>query len=423
MFRWRGDKSAAARQEDGVALDDITGTPAQMTQHDEATSAQARRRVIDADAHLDPPHLMWQDYLPRHLRALAPVIEEGNEHDWVVFEGLRRPLKMIANQAGRDGKDFKMTGKVSDMRSAWQPMQRLDDMDLDGIDAAVLFGGGPLGTRNSELYIASFDAYNRWLWDFCAADRNRLTGVAYLPMRDVDETLTMLRQVAKLGFRSINIPAFPQSPDGISTSAQVKAIALGQGAALTGHPTGDRTYRDAEFDKLWAEISELDITVCIHLGGRVPRFGEKKYFLPDMLMSKLAMAEPIAIAIFGGIFQRFPKLRFVSVESGIGWFAFAAEYMDRTWEKQRFWTDSELAEKPSFYMDRNVYGSFINDRHGILNRNIAGARNIMWSSDYPHSETSFPKSHAVIARDFADVPEADIHQIVYARARQVYALP
>ena len=295
-------------------------------------------------------------------------------------------------------------------------------MDTDGIDAAVLFGGGPLGTMNSELYIASFEAYNTWLWDFCAADRKRLVGIAYLPMRNVDETLGLLRRAAKLGFRSINIPAFPQSEDGVSTSAKVAAIASGQGAALTGHPTGDRTYRDPEFDRLWAEISDLDMTVCIHLGGRVPRFGEKKHFLPDMLMSKLAMAEPIAIAIFGGIFQRFPKLRFVSVESGVGWFSFAAEYMDRTWEKQRFWTDSELTEKPSFYMDRNVFGSFINDRLGVANRNEPGGRNIMWSSDYPHSETSFPKSHEVIARDFVGVPEADIRAITFERARTVYSV-
>src|SRR3546814_10222406 len=77
------------------------------------------------------------------------------------------------------------------------------------------------------------------------------------------------------------------------------------------------------------------MTVTIHLGGRIPRFGEKQHFLPDMVMSKLAMAEPIAILIFNGVFQRFPKLRFVTVESGVGWFSFMAEYMDRTWEKQR----------------------------------------------------------------------------------------
>jgi predicted TIM-barrel fold metal-dependent hydrolase len=164
------------------------------------------------------------------------------------------------------------------------------------------------------------------------------------------------------------------------------------------------------------------MTTTIHLGARVPRFGEKEFFLADMPMSKIAMLEPIAIAIFNGIFQRFPKLRFASVESGVGWMAWAAEYMDRTWEKQRFWTESKLTEKPSFFMDRNVFGSFIQDRTGVLSRDLPGGRNIMWSSDYPHSETTFPNSRTVIARDFEGIPEADARDITCNRAKQLYGV-
>lgn len=99
-----------------------------------------------------------------------------------------------------------------------------------------------------------------------------------------------------------------------------------------------------------------------------------------------------------------------------------AEYMDRTWERQRFWTENKLEEKPSFFMDRNVYGSFIHDRVGILNRNLPGGRNIMWSSDYPHSETTFPHSLEVIERDFAGIPEEDINDIVCNRAARLFGL-
>jgi predicted TIM-barrel fold metal-dependent hydrolase len=407
-----------------MTLDTVAPRQQSSQQSGQAENGKpVKRRVIDADAHLDPPHEMWREYLPAHLRELAPYIEEGEEHDWICFEGERRPMKMINNQAGRSGDKFKMTGKRSEMRAAWLPEQRLADMDTDGIDATVMFGGGPLGTTNSELYVASFDAYNRWLWDFCAADRKRLVGVGYLPMRNVDETIQQLRSVAKLGIRSVNIPAYPQSADGITTSARVKAIKSGQGAALTGDPTSGRSYAEPEFDRLWAELCDLDITVTMHLGGRIPRFGEKQHFLADMVMSKLAMAEPVAIAIYNGIFQRFPKLRMVIVESGVGWMSWMAEYMDRTWEKQRFWTESSLTEKPSFYMDRNVFGSFINDRIGVLNRDQPGGRNIMWSSDYPHSETSFPNSHQVIERDFAGIPDKDINDIVCERARKVYSVP
>jgi predicted TIM-barrel fold metal-dependent hydrolase len=160
----------------------------------------------------------------------------------------------------------------------------------------------------------------------------------------------------------------------------------------------------------------------MHLGGRVPRFGDKQFFLPDMPMSKLAMAEPVAIFIFNGIFQRFPKLKMAQVESGVGWFAWFTEYLDRTWEKQRYWTESCLVEPPRYFMDRNVYGSFIQDRPGILLRDQPGAGNIMWSSDYPHSETTFPRSKEVILRDFAGVPEAAIRDIICNRARKLYGL-
>lgn len=393
-----------------------------MTTAANSSTPNLRRRTVDADAHIDPPHSFWKDYLPTHLQPLAPQIEAGEDCDYIVFEGKRRPVMMINNQAGREGKNFKMKGRLSEQRDTWSPSKRLADMDLDGINAAVLFGGGPLGTTNSELFIESFRAYNRWLADFCSTDRNRLAGVAYMPMRDIDETLGLIREAAKLGFRSVNLPAFPQAADGFSTSANVGKMASGQVAALTGDPNSTRYYRDAEFDRLWAEICELDLTVTFHLGGRIPRFGDKDHFLPDLVMSKVAMAEPIAMAIYGGVFQRFPKMRWAIIESGVGWMSWMAEYMDRTWEKQRFWTESPLTEKPSFYMDQNVYGSFINDRIGVLLRDQPGGRNIMWSSDYPHSETTFPKSHDVIARDFVGVPQQDIDAIVCTRAAKLFSV-
>ena len=379
-------------------------------------------RLVDADAHIDPPYEMWKDYLPAPLKAHAPVVEEGEECDWLIFEGQRRPIRMIGNQAGRKGEDFKMAGKRSDMRAVWDPQVRLADMDEDGIDAAILFGGGPLGTFNSELYIASYEAYSRWVMDFASVAPKRLVPIGYVPMRDVEETIGIIKGLAKMGFRAINIPAFPQNPDGWSTSSTVKAIKAGQGSALTGDPQGKLQYWQPEFDALWSTICDLGLTVTFHLGARVPRFGEKQYFLPDMPMSKLAMAEPISIMIFNGIFQRFPDLKVASVESGVGWFAWFAEYCDRTWEKQRFWTESPLKEKPSFYMDRQVYGSFIQDRTGILLRGQPGGKNIMWSSDYPHSETTFPVSRDVIARDFEGVPLKDVQDITANIARALFRL-
>jgi predicted TIM-barrel fold metal-dependent hydrolase len=285
-----------------------------------------------------------------------------------------------------------------------------------------MFGGGPLGTTNNDLYIASFEAYSRWVMDFAAAAPDRLFPIGYVPMREVNEAIEHITRLAKMGFKAINIPAFPQNKNAWTTTSGVKALKDGQVSALTGDQKGELQYYQPEFDRLWATIVDHDLAVTFHLGARVPRFGDKQHFLPDMPMSKLSMAEPIAILILNGIFQRFPKLRVASVESGVGWFAWFTEYLDRTWEKQRFWTDSPITELPSYFMDRNVYGSFIQDRVGILCRDLPGGRNIMWSSDYPHSETTFPHSRKVILRDFEGIPEADTRDIICNKARAFYGL-
>ena len=237
-------------------------------------------------------------------------------------------------------------------------------------------------------------------------------------MQDVDVAIRMLRDLAARGLKAVNIPAFPM--------AKVdKAGATGfaaQTRALTGDVNGDRSYADPEFDPFWKACCDLGMPVTIHLGGRSVRFTEPKFFLSDLLMSKFGMGEPIAIMIYGGVFQRFPDLKLASIESGVGWLAFAANYMDETWNKQRHWVNSVLEHEPSYFMDRNIYASFIHDRVGILTRDMPGAGNIMWSSDYPHSETTFPNSLAKIEELFAGVPEDDKAMIIGGRAKQLFNL-
>ncbi len=378
--------------------------------------------IFDADAHIDPPHYMWKDYLPSNLKDRAPQIIHEEDGDYIEFEGNRRPFMMINNQAGREGKNFKMIGRMEEQRQVWEPATRLADMDADGMDAALLFGGGPLGSFDNELYIASYEAYQNWVLDFCSVAPDRLFPVGYVPMRDIDETCQHVERLAKKGFRAINLPAFPQNPEAWKTSSGVKALKEGQVSALTGDATGALQYSDPAFDKLWKTIVDNNVVITFHLGARVPRFGQKEYFLADMPMSKLAMAEPIGIFIQNAIFDRFPDLKIGSMESGVGWFAWYAEYNDRTWEKQRFWTESPIKNPPSYYMDKNVFGSFIQDRTGILNRNLPGGKNIMWSSDYPHSETTFPKSRHIILRDFEGIPDEDVKDIINNNCRKLLSL-
>ena len=374
-------------------------------------------QIVDADAHVNPIPTFWEQYLPTHLRELAPKLESAADADYISFEGKRKKVNLIGAQAGRSGKDFKLEGRLSDTRAGgWMPGERLADMDRDGIDAAVLFGGGPLGTTNDELFIASFGAYNRWLADFCSYAPDRFCGVAYVPLRDVDETVTMMKEASSLGFTAVNILAFPQGKEIITGGPGGSAQLL----ALTGDPTGSRRYDDPEFDPVWKAAVDLGLVLTIHLGARGVRYQDPDKFLADLPMSKVAMAEPIAIMIYGAVFQRFPDLKFATIESGVGWFAWFANYMDSTWKKQRFWTKSPLTQPPSFYMDQNIYGSFIDEVVGIQCRHLPGGKNIMWSSDYPHSETTYPNSSEVIERIFGGVPEGEKAQILGGIAKKLF---
>jgi predicted TIM-barrel fold metal-dependent hydrolase len=379
-------------------------------------AARVAPDVVDADVHVTPPPTFWAEYLSPKFRGQAPTVESDGEFDFIVFEGERRKVNLMQSQAGREFNQFKNAGKLSDMRvGGWMPRQRLSDMDRDGIDKGVIFGGGPLQTGDLDLYMDSFDAFNRWQSDFCADTDGRLFGAAFLPMVDVQHTIGMMRAARKRGDVAVNLPAFPQSIDKFN-----KKDSIWQ--AMTGDVTGNRQYRDPEFDPLWAAAVELDLAVTFHLGARVSRFKDKTNFLPDVVMGKPAMLEIPAIMIYGGVFDRFPKLRIGLIEAGVGWIPWAANYMDRTWEMQRHWTECDIKHAPSFYFDQNVYASFISDPIGVELRKHPGGKNIMWSSDYPHSETTFPHSHKVIAENFKGVPDAERDWIISGCAKKFYGL-
>ncbi|TCM20592.1 amidohydrolase family protein [Novosphingobium sp. PhB165] len=372
--------------------------------------------VVDADVHVTPPPTMWKEYLSPEFRDQAPTVETVGDVDYVVFEGQRRQVHLMQSQAGRKTEEYKNVGKFSDMRlGGWQAEKRIEDMDRDGMDKAVLFGGGPLQTGNLDLFFDSFDAFNRWQSDFCAYDRKRLFSAAFLPTVDVSTTVRMMHEARKRGDVAVNIPAFPQS---IRNFTKMSSI----WQAMTGDSGGDRQYRDAEFDPIWATAQELDLAITFHLGARVSRYKDKTNFLPDIPMGKTAMLEVVSIMLYGGVFDRFPKLRIGLIESGVGWIPWACEYMDRTWEMQRHWTECTIKHPPSHYFDQNVYASFISDRIGIELRHKSGCKNIMWSSDYPHSETTFPHSHAVIEENFRGVPKAERDWIVAGCAEKFFGI-
>ena len=145
-------------------------------------------------------------------------------------------------------------------------------------------------------------------------------------------------------------------------------------------------------------------------------------FMTGLVMSKLTMAESISELIHGLVMQRFPELQFVAVEGQIGWCSFFEYYSDHLWEKHRHWTKSELAEPPSHYFRRQVFATFMEDPVGLRERHHIGIDNIMWASDYPHSETTWPNSKSLTDEWFTPLGDDDKRKVLWENAAKLYDL-
>jgi predicted TIM-barrel fold metal-dependent hydrolase len=355
--------------------------------------------LISADSHVVPLPTFWREYLPAPLRDRAPTVESTDEGDFTLFEGRRTPVMAINSIAGRtrEGQGFAYRRFADQVPGGHDPAARLADQDRDGVVAEVLYGGGPLATADRELFVASHYAYNDWLADFCRHEPGRLLGVAYVPFESPAVAAAEIRRARRLGLRGVLIPAAPPS----------------------GH------WWDADWAPVWEAAVEAGMPVGLHVGfgfARKHRFEGGPAFMTDVVMTKMEMAGPIADLIFGGVLQRHPELRVVSVEAYIGWLPFVAEYVDHVYRVHRYWNALGLDELPSFYLRRQVYATFIDDPVGLRERHAVGVDNILWSSDYPHGESTFPRSRQHVERAFAGIPPEETRKIVCENARHLYGL-
>src|SRR5262245_50526435 len=360
-------------------------------------------RLISSDSHVTMPDDAWQEYLSPEFRDRGPKLERTDEGDFRVFEGRRTPIMTLDNLAGKKPEEFKLNvRKLDEQRSgAWDPTERVKDMDTDGVDAEVLYVGGPLNSSDPALRLDSVRGYNRWLSDYSSQAPGRLLGVAAIPIDTPELAVEELRWASQQpGLYSGYIPLFP--------------------------PEGD--YGDSKWDPMWQAFVDADWPVGLHVGGRRPGtptvniFESAPRFMTGLVMSKMTMAESVSELIHGLVLQRFPDLKFVSVEGQIGWCSFFKYYSDHLWEKHRYWTKSELENPPSFYFDRQVYATFMEDPVGLREREHIGVDNIMWASDYPHSETTWPNSKSLTDEWFTQYGDDDKAKILWKNAAQLYGL-
>jgi predicted TIM-barrel fold metal-dependent hydrolase len=120
---------------------------------------------------------------------------------------------------------------------------------------------------------------------------------------------------------------------------------------------------------------------------------------------------------------RFPKHKWALVESGIGWIGATLEFMDHWWDDHKGWMEPRLPETSSTYFHRQFYATFEDDRAGVLTRELMGVENLMWGSDYPHTEGVWPFSRKKVASNFASIPETDTRKIVHDNTARLYGFP
>ena len=364
--------------------------------------------VISADCHLNEPPDTYTARVASKLHDRVPRVEpaEGGGERWVfddvgcVAFGPGTAVLARGKVCGPLDYVFDLT-HAEVARGSWDPVAHLEDMSQDGVDASVLYSGEAANCwnlRDREVRLASIRAYNEWLAEFCSSAPERLIGSALLPVEEetLDAALAELDRVLALGFRQVEVPIFPR-----------------------------RRYYDPFYAPLWEAIQAAGIPVAIHRGIRQPAGLGGSWegpFVPNHILWDFSYAVPLGDFVFG-VFDSFPELTLVSGEGRIGWLAFFAERLDDSYRRHRHHMElPPLQRSPSEYLRENVYSTFVSDRTGVLLREQIGVERQMWSSDYPHSDSTWPESRRCIEDQFEGVPESDRRLMLAGNAARLYRL-
>jgi predicted TIM-barrel fold metal-dependent hydrolase len=306
-------------------------------------------------------------------------------------------------------------------RETWEASERLKWMDQHGIFSQVLypnvqgFGTGRfLALNDPDLMLACVQAYNDFLVDFAAEAPNRFVAISALPFWDLELTIAEMKRCAALGHRGIIFGVEPEFFDQ---------------PHLT-HP---------HWDPLWAAAQDMELSVNFHIasGNRSAKsdpwdgIGEHAKYASASVKFFMGNVRGIADLIHGGICHRFPRLKFVSVESGVGWIPYALDAMDWMWKNCAVATEHpEYDLLPSEYFRRQIYGCFWFERDTVRSAiEAVGPDNILYETDFPHptSMSPGPASIAVSPRDYisdvlGDLPEMTLRKILHDNAAKLYHL-
>ena len=368
--------------------------------------------IVSSDNHVMEPPDLWTERADAKYKDRVPRIirREKDNTDWWYCDD----LPVIGVGAGAQaGVRFEEPEKLSlsDLQEnvrlgGYIPEEHIKDMDIDGVKYSIVYPTVGLilfSQPDGKLLNHVFKCYNDWVAEFCQPIRDRVRGIAMINIDDVQEGVKELERTAKLGFC---------------------------GAMITVYPPEERSYNMPEYEPLWAAAQDLQMPLSLHIGTNRPGSGQEFMSLEEVTSSFMANVDhwvrtSIGHMIFTGVFERYPKLQVGSVEMELSWVPHFLDRIDYVYTQRvtefvqhRFKSDT----LPSDFFHQNIFLGFQEDALGIRDRDIIGVDSLLWGSDYPHFESTFPRSRQIIDEILVDCTEEEKAKIAGGNSMRIYNL-
>jgi predicted TIM-barrel fold metal-dependent hydrolase len=366
--------------------------------------------AISADSHITEPGDCYVDRIDPKYRDRAPVALTDDTMGAVmsIDNGRSRvPYGMVA-AAGRPAHKISPWEFVpwEELHpGGWDPKARLLEQDLDGVAAEVIYPSvGMLLCNHPDVDYkkACFDAYNLWITEFQSESPERLIGLGQTVLRSVEEGIADLESIKAMGLRGVMMP-------GVAGC----------------HDDGD--YDDPRWDPFWQASIDLGLPLSFHiltsgsdvLGGAGFRGPKINGFMGIIR----GCQDIIGTLIYGGVFERFPELKVVCVEADAGWAPHWMYRADHAYKRHRNWlTSATLSKLPSEYFRENVSVTFQDDWVAFQITHLMNHKGLMWASDHPHSDATFPDSQKVLAEQTGHLSIDVRDDILWRNCARLYGL-
>jgi predicted TIM-barrel fold metal-dependent hydrolase len=381
-----------------------------------------RIRTIDTDTHVTEPPDVWTARVSKKWGDAVPHVKRVDGRDVWFIRDQTAGAPGFTTQAGFEGSYPEARKTYEEIpRSSYDARARLEHMDAEKIWAQVLYpnvggfgSGGFLRLREPELMLECVRAYNDFLVEWCSADLRRLIPVAAMPFWDVNAAVAEVEHAARTGHRAVLACSEPQ--------------AFGQPRLC-----------DRYWDPFWAAAQDAGLPISFHIGSGdlsdliqdKSKIGIRANYCKVSSLVFMQNANCIADVIFGGVCHRFPKLKMVSVESGVGWVPSFLEGCDWQWTSGQMHREHpEYDLLPSEYFRRQIYACFWFEKSGLRAALEGLADNVLWETDFPHPTCQHPgpiggwgeRPADYAEKALAGVPETVVRKVLHDNAASLYGL-